>query len=301
MIEENGLLTVSILGLVVNIIGLSCFHDLHHHDGGSCDHGHAHGDHEGHSHDHHDHGHSHDHHNHGHSDSHDHHNHRHSDSHDHHNHEHSESHDHHNHGHSDDTENGHSHNHDHHSNSHAHHDHSPSHDHSSHLNGHSNGHSSHAHSSHAHNSHEHSSHDHSSHDHNSHDHDTEHGGHAHAHNDTGACAHNENVYGFFLHILADALGSVGVIISSLLIHYYGLYIADPICSVIISILIFLSVIPLIISSGSTLMLKNPSEDETEAKTKRIEALPDVYSVKVFNMWEVEKGKQVCTFKLNIEF
>ena len=31
-IEENGLLTVSVLGLIVNIVGLSCFHDLHHHD-----------------------------------------------------------------------------------------------------------------------------------------------------------------------------------------------------------------------------------------------------------------------------
>lgn len=53
----------------------------------------------------------------------------------------------------------------------------------------------------------------------------------------------------FLHILADALGSVGVIISSLLIKYYGWYIADPICSVIISVLIFVSVIPLIKSTG----------------------------------------------------
>lgn len=43
--------------------------------------------------------------------------------------------------------------------------------------------------------------------------------------------------GVFLHILADTLGSVGVIISSGLIHYFGWMIADPICSMFIATLI----------------------------------------------------------------
>jgi Co/Zn/Cd efflux system component len=55
----------------------------------------------------------------------------------------------------------------------------------------------------------------------------------------------ENLYGVFLHILADALGSVAVIISSIAIEYWGIYIADPICCFLISILILLSVVPLI--------------------------------------------------------
>jgi len=54
-----------------------------------------------------------------------------------------------------------------------------------------------------------------------------------------------NVQGIYLHILADALGSIGVIFSSILIKYYNLIIADPICSAIISVLIVLSVVPLI--------------------------------------------------------
>ncbi len=45
------------------------------------------------------------------------------------------------------------------------------------------------------------------------------------------------VAGVFLHILADTLGSVGVIISSALIHQYGWMISDPICSIIIASLI----------------------------------------------------------------
>jgi len=43
--------------------------------------------------------------------------------------------------------------------------------------------------------------------------------------------------GVFLHILADTLGSVGVIISSALIHQFGWMIADPVCSMFIAVLI----------------------------------------------------------------
>jgi len=40
--------------------------------------------------------------------------------------------------------------------------------------------------------------------------------------------------GVFLHILADTLGSIGVIVSSLLIRYLGWMVADPICSILIA-------------------------------------------------------------------
>ena len=74
-------------------------------------------------------------------------------------------------------------------------------------------------------------------DHHDHDH-AGHEGHAHDHD-------NENMYGVFLHVLADCLGSVGVIISSILVKYYGYYVADPICSFIISLMILASSIPFI--------------------------------------------------------
>ena len=67
------------------------------------------------------------------------------------------------------------------------------------------------------------------------------------------------MYGIFLHVLADALGSVGVIISSVLVKYYDVQVADPICSSIISVLIFASVIPLLKSSSETLLLKCPQD------------------------------------------
>jgi zinc transporter 5/7 len=81
---------------------------------------------------------------------------------------------------------------------------------------------------------------------------------------------DENLHGIFLHVLADTLGSVGVIVSSMLVEWYGLRIADPICSLVISLLIFSSVIPLLKESGSILLQANPlSGAKVEAISRAI--------------------------------
>jgi zinc transporter 5/7 len=77
----------------------------------------------------------------------------------------------------------------------------------------------------------------------SHEHDDHGHSHDHGHND-GPSAQSSSTtdqifQGVFLHILADTLGSVGVIISSLLIRFFDWHIADPICSIIIALLISL--------------------------------------------------------------
>ena len=51
------------------------------------------------------------------------------------------------------------------------------------------------------------------------------------------------MYGVFLHILADTLGSVAVIISSLCIRFFGFTLADPICCFLISALILAAALP----------------------------------------------------------
>ena len=65
--------------------------------------------------------------------------------------------------------------------------------------------------------------------------------------------------GVFLHILADTLGSVGVIVSAILMHLFGWMIADPICSIFIAILIAISVGSLVSESVAILMQRQPKE------------------------------------------
>ncbi|XP_067394458.1 zinc transporter 7 isoform X2 [Emydura macquarii macquarii] len=82
-----------------------------------------------------------------------------------------------------------------------------------------------------------------------HSHDHSHGkGHSHSqdychddHSLEGTAGSSRQILeGVFLHIVADTLGSVGVIISAILMQNYGLMIADPICSMLIALLIGIS-------------------------------------------------------------
>ncbi|PFH45909.1 hypothetical protein AMATHDRAFT_70910 [Amanita thiersii Skay4041] len=74
--------------------------------------------------------------------------------------------------------------------------------------------------------------------------------------------HSHNMRGVFLHVLADTLGSVGVIVSTLLIQYYGWTGFDPIASLFIAILIAASVIPLVLDTGRILCLDVADRDAT---------------------------------------
>ena len=49
-----------------------------------------------------------------------------------------------------------------------------------------------------------------------------------------------NIKGAFLHMAADALVSVGVVVSGIIIHFTGWYIIDPIIGICIAIVIGLS-------------------------------------------------------------
>jgi solute carrier family 30 (zinc transporter), member 5/7 len=106
----------------------------------------------------------------------------------------------------------------------------------------------------------HSSHDH--HHHHGHSHDHNHGhSHEHSHSSSLSTSENDNMRGVYLHVLADTLGSVGVIISSFLIQQFGWFIADPLCSMFIAIMIFLSVIPLLKHATNVLILRTPTDKE----------------------------------------
>ncbi|KAJ5884665.1 Cation efflux protein [Penicillium taxi] len=86
----------------------------------------------------------------------------------------------------------------------------------------------------------------------------EHGHHGHDH---GHDHSNENMHGIFLHILADTLGSVAVVISTILVHYSGWAGYDPLASCFIAILIFASAVPLVSSTAKTLLMALPADTE----------------------------------------
>jgi len=114
-------------------------------------------------------------------------------------------------------------------------------------------------------------------------------GHSHGIHDSGGnikVSNQKIMQGVFLHILADTLGSVGVIVSSVLIKYFGWMMADPICSMMIAILISLSIWPLLLDSMSVLMQRTPREIEYELPIayQRVCQLDGVNSVQDPHFW-----------------
>lgn len=66
--------------------------------------------------------------------------------------------------------------------------------------------------------------------------------------------------GVMVHVMGDALNNIGVIIAALVIwltHYEARYYADPGASMGISMMIFLSSIPLVKNSGTILLQSAP--------------------------------------------
>lgn len=67
--------------------------------------------------------------------------------------------------------------------------------------------------------------------------------------------------GIYLHVLADTLGSVSVIVSTALTSMWGWSGWDPLASCFIAVLIFLSSQPLVFSSARRLLLSVPEDAE----------------------------------------
>ena len=117
---------------------------------------------------------------------------------------------------------------------------------------------------------------------------------------------DQNMRGIFLHVLADALGSVGVVVSSILIRYFGWSIADPICSLMISVLILLSVVPLIQDTAWVLLQHTPTRglgSEPQALQRvvnKIRKLKGVSSVSCAHFWTIGSGERVATLHVALD-
>lgn len=162
----------------------------------------------------------------------------------------------------------------------------------------------HSHSSHSHDHHNDlllNNHDHSHNNHNDHGH-SHGGGHGHSHSMAPSNgASSQIMRGVFLHILADTLGSVGVIISAVLMHLFGWMRADPICSIFIALLIALSVLGLIKESAQVLMMRQPESIDYALSQcyQKLTGLAGVYSVQEPHFWTLCSDVYVGAIKLEV--
>jgi solute carrier family 30 (zinc transporter), member 5/7 len=124
----------------------------------------------------------------------------------------------------------------------------------------------------------------------------------HCHHKEGESHSNENVQGVFLHMVADTIASVSVIISTLLIKYFKFYFADALCSIFISIVIIYASFPLILHSSKVLLLNSPSrlDERIETSLNKIKEMKGILNIYNTHFWSLNSDSIVGSFNVKIE-
>jgi cobalt-zinc-cadmium efflux system protein len=97
-------------------------------------------------------------------------------------------------------------------------------------------------------------------------------------------ASNLNVRSALLHVLADALGSVGAIIAGLCVTYFGFMLADPLASVAIAVVIGAGSLRLLRETSDVLMESTPQDLDIHALERTILDTPGVDAVHDLHVW-----------------
>jgi cobalt-zinc-cadmium efflux system protein len=109
---------------------------------------------------------------------------------------------------------------------------------------------------------------------------------------SGGRSQSLNVRGAWLHVLSDALGSVGAMTAGTLIWLFGWYWADPAASLAISVLVLFSAWHLLRDAVDVLMEAAPRNlDLTEIQSALVE-MADVLRVHDLHVWTIGSGA-VC--------
>ncbi|MDQ3081453.1 MAG: cation diffusion facilitator family transporter [Gemmatimonadota bacterium] len=100
---------------------------------------------------------------------------------------------------------------------------------------------------------------------------------------------NLNVRGAWLHVLTDAMGSVGAILGGLAVWQFGWAWADPAISILIGLLVIYSSWSLLRDSVSVLMEEAPRDVDVDAVRDALTRTPGVTSVHDLHVWTIASG------------
>lgn len=100
---------------------------------------------------------------------------------------------------------------------------------------------------------------------------------------------NINIRSAYLHIVGDALGSIGAIIAGLLMLRYSWYVADPIISVIVALIILKGAWKVVAQSVHILMEGAPSAICSNTIKTKLEEMEGVCNVQEIRVWTLTSG------------
>jgi len=102
-----------------------------------------------------------------------------------------------------------------------------------------------------------------------------------------------NLKGAYLHVIADVLGSLGAISAGLIMFFTGWYVADPIASIMISVLVLYSSGKLVRDSVNVLLEGVPPHIDVASLERSMVGVKGITNVHDLHVWSIADTKMCC--------
>lgn len=106
-----------------------------------------------------------------------------------------------------------------------------------------------------------------------------------------------NMKGAYLHLLADGLVSLGVIVSGLLIQWFGFIWIDPIAGLVVAAVILYGNVPLFKQSLKLSLDSTPDTIQSEAVEKELKSIEGVLNIHHVHIWSLSTTENALTAHL----
>ena len=116
----------------------------------------------------------------------------------------------------------------------------------------------------------------------------------------GGHEENLNVKGVYMHVIADALGSVAAITAGILISLFDLVIFDLIASIVISIFIFKSGLSITTRSVHILLESTPQNIDLSSFMEELSNLDGIKKITDIHAWSISSDYNVLTVHLLVD-
>jgi solute carrier family 30 (zinc transporter), member 1 len=120
----------------------------------------------------------------------------------------------------------------------------------------------------------------------------------------GGHSHGDlNMRGVFLHVMGDALGNIGVIATALFIwltDFSWRFYADPLISLIITVIILCSALPLCYAASRILLQAVPADLSIDDLKADIEELDGILSCYHVHVWQLSGTKLIASLHIQLD-
>lgn len=110
--------------------------------------------------------------------------------------------------------------------------------------------------------------------------------------------HDLNIRGAFLHVVGDLLGSAAAIVAGILILALGWLWADPVCSILISVIIIYGAWRLILECTNVLLVGTPAHINLPDVERAILEIEGVKGVHDLHVWTIGSGTDALSVHIS---